>query len=284
MSAFRPIDALVGRVLTFDVGDRAALVGQGDPSAVSTEGDPSRPALLAFHGFAGTPLEVKVLTDVAARLGLSARAPRLTGHTDDVRDLMNAGWADWASDAKKALFDLRRAPTGKAIVGGLSLGALLATYLAATEPERVAGLVVLANAAWLRMSSYRLPLGLLERIGLFHNRFYLPEDGADIRDPLARSVHRTYQLNPVRSAIEVLRAGRAVRALLPKVRCPTLVIHGQLDRVCPVDNAKRFAEGIGSSDVRVRIMPGSAHIVSLDVDRDEVDREIEMFVSRLSGA
>jgi len=283
MSALRPIDALKGRSLTFDVGDRAGLVGRGDPSPISTDGDPTKPALLAFHGFAGTPLEVKMLTDVAARLGLAARAPRLTGHTDDVRDLMNAGWSDWASDAKKALFDLRRAPTGKAIVGGLSLGALLATHLAATEPESVAGLVVLANAAWLRMSSYRLPLGLLERLGLFHNRFYLPKDGADIRDPEAKSAHRTYQLNPVRSAIEVLRAGRAVRAEIPEVRCPTLIIHGQLDRVCPVDNARRFAQRIGSVDVRVRIMPGSAHIVTLDVDRDDVDREIEIFVRRVSG-
>src|SRR5207237_2231933 len=123
------------------------------------------------------------------------------------------------------------------IVCGLSLGALLATHLAATEPERVRALIVLANATWLRFSSFRLPLGVLEKLDLFENRFYVPKHGADIREPVARRAHMTYELNPVKGAIEVLRAGRVVRSELGSVTCPTLVVHGRLDRVCPVGNA-----------------------------------------------
>lgn len=279
----RRLEALAGRVFTFDEGQRGGLVGQGDPSTISIDGDSSRPAVLAFHGFAGTPRELRVVADMAARLGLSARVPRLVGHTAHVRDLMNVGWSDWVDDARRALADLAKT-NGKVVVAGLSMGALLATHLAATEPERVAGLIALSHATWLRFSSFRLPLGLLERFDLFDNRFYVPKHGADIRDPVARREHLTYALNPMRSAIEVLRGGRVVRVELRRVHCPTLVVHGRLDRVCPVGNAYRFAALLGTRDVRVRIMPGSGHIVTADVDRLEVARAIETFLGRLTAA
>jgi len=289
MTARDRVQALARGIFTFDEGTHGRLVGQGDPSSISIDGNANSGAVLAFHGFAGTPREVSIVTDVASRLGFSARAPRLSGHTDHVRDLMNVGWNDWTQDAARALTELDGRGKGNeageprhrgVVVCGLSLGALLATHLAATEPERVAALVVLANATWLRFSSFRLPLGLLERLEPFDNRFYMRKFGADIRDPVARRTHLTYELNPIKSAIEVIRAGRIVRPELSRVRCPTLVIHGRLDRVCPVRNAFWFARRLGTDDVDVRIMPRSGHIVTLDVDRRDVELALETFLSR----
>ena len=142
---------------------------------------------------------------------------------------------------------------------------------------------LLAHATWLHCSSFRLPLGLLEKLGWFENRFYVPKMGADIRDPVARRAHLTYALQPMRSAIEVLRGGRVVRGELRRVKCPTLVVHGRLDRVCPVDNAYRFAEKLGTGDVTVRIMPRSGHIVTVDLDRAEVALAIEKFLRRVTS-
>src|SRR5438093_234415 len=85
----------------------------------------------------------------------------------------------------------------------LALDALLATHLAAIEPDRVAGLFVLAQATWLHFSSFRLPLGLFERLDLFDNRFYVPKESSDIRDPVVRREYLMYVMNPIRSAIEV---------------------------------------------------------------------------------
>ncbi len=186
MSPGSRLEALARRVLTFEERERKGLVGKGDPSSIAIDGDEARPAVLAFHGFAGTPKELRVVADAAARAGLAARVPRLTGHTDN------------------------------------------------------------------------------------------------IRDPIARRTHLTYALNPIRSAIEVLRAGRVVQGELHRVTCPTLVIHGSLDRVCPVENAYRFANRLGTGDVTVRIMPGSGHIVTVDVDRAEVGRAVDAFIARIA--
>jgi carboxylesterase len=282
MKAGPRLEALARRVLTFEERERQGLVGRGDPSAIVVEGDEERPAVLAFHGFAGTPKELRVVADAALRAGIAARVPRLVGHTDNIRDLMNVKWEDWVDEARAKLAELARRKNGKVIVAGLSLGALIATHLAAIEPGKVAGLAVLGHATWLHFTSFALPLGAFERLELFDNRFYLPKDGSDIRDPIARRAHLTYALNPVKSAIEVLRAGRVVRAELHRVVCPTLVIHGRLDRVCPVENAYRFAHRLGTGDVTVRIMPGSGHIVSVDIDRAEVGRALDAFLARVA--
>jgi esterase/lipase len=91
----------------------------------------------------------------------------------------------------------------------------------------------------------------------------------------------TYDVTPVKSAVEVLRAGRQVRGELSRVTCPTLVVHGALDQVCPVTNATRFAKALGTSDVAVAVMAHSGHIVSADCDRAEVARLSEEFVRRV---
>jgi carboxylesterase len=278
----RRLEALARRVLTFEERERKGLVGSGDPSPIAIDGDEARPAVLAFHGFAGTPKELRVVADAAARAGLAVRVPRLTGHTDNIRDLMNVTWEDWVAEARGLVDELARRKNGKVIVAGLSLGALIATHIAANEPTKVAGLVVLGHATWLHFTSFALPLLAFERLELFDNRFYLPKDGSDIRDPIARRTHLTYALNPIRSAIEVLRAGRVVQGELHRVTCPTLVIHGRLDRVCPVENAYRFAHRLGTGDVTVRIMPGSGHIVTVDVDRAEVGRAVDAFIAKVA--
>ena len=260
------------------------LLGEGDPSAIVVDSaKPGRVGVLALHGFAGTPLEVQLVTDVAARLELSARAPRLAGHGPDPRTLMDSTWADWTLGVERSLFELGETSGAKVVVCGMSLGSLLATYLAATYPERVAGLVVLSNALQLRLLSPRLPLAFCQRVKPFGNRFYTRKAGADIRDPEARRVHRTYDVNPMKSAVEVLVAGRVARALLPRVRCPTLIIHGRFDQVCPVANASRFARGVGTRDVEIAIMPNSGHIVTEDLDRREVARHLESFLRRVAG-
>jgi dipeptidyl aminopeptidase/acylaminoacyl peptidase len=65
------------------------------------------------------------------------------------------------------------------------------------------------------------------------------------------------------------------------VTCPTLVIHGALDQVCPVSNATRFARALGTKDVEVAVLPRSGHIVTADYDRAEVARLTEAFIRRV---
>jgi carboxylesterase len=256
------------------------LVGDGDPSPVRIDGRPGGGAVLAFHGYAGSPREVRVVTDAGVELGFSAHAPRLPGHGPAATSLLSVGWRDWVEFAQSQLLSVAAASQSPVVVAGLSLGSLLATHLAATFRAEVAGLIVLANALHLRLLTAS-PLLLFEHFQPLDNRFSVLKKAADIRDPAARRSHVTYDINPIRGAVEVLRAGRIVRAELGNVTCPTLVIHGALDRVCPPSNASAFARHLGTTDVEIAIMPRSGHIVSVDFDRQAVAAHVAAFLRRV---
>jgi pimeloyl-ACP methyl ester carboxylesterase len=160
------------------------------------------------------------------------------------------------------------------------MGALMAAELAIAHPERVSGLVMLANAAWLRPPlAWALRAGGLLRIP----DFLMRKGGSDIADPDARSTQISYTADPVRAAIDLERSARRLRERLAQVRCPTLIIHGALDRVCPVQNAWRVANLLGTRDVRVVILPRSHHIVTRDVEREVVARELREFYTRIAA-
>jgi carboxylesterase len=246
------------------------------PSPIRIEG--RVPGVVAFHGFGGTTREVELCTEVAQELGLAALARSLPGHGSHARDLAKTRFADWVLGAESAYEELAKA--GPVIAAGLSMGSLMAAELAIAHPDRVCGLVLLANAAWLRPSlAFALRAGGLLRIP----DFLLRKSGSDIADAGARSTQISYTADPVHAAIDLERSARLLRGRLAQVRCPTLIIHGALDQVCPVENAWRVANLLGTSDVRVVIMPRSHHIVTRDVERADVARELRNFYSRVAA-
>jgi carboxylesterase len=258
--------------------DREALMGEGDPSPIEVAG--GTPAVLAFHGFGGTPLEIALVVDVAKALGLRAKAPLLPGHGTNTRDLAHTSWKDWSAAANRALDELEK-PGSPVIVIGLSLGSLLAAHLAATRPKDVLALGMLATATRLTPLTTAWPLRLIEKLRL--PDFGIPKAGADIQDPKARANHLTYGLQRVWGAIEVMRAGARVEKILGDVHCPTFIAHGRLDHVCPVANAERVAKELGSTDKTVVILERSAHIITRDYDRETLRRELQGFVGRVAS-
>lgn len=258
--------------------DRGRLQGEGDPSPITVAG--RGPPVLALHGWGGTPLEVELVTDVARELGLASHAPLLPGHGTHAAELGRTGFADWAGAARAALEDLT-SEHGPAIVVGLSMGSLVAMQLAVCHPEPVLALGLLSNAAWLHAPFPTLALRAVDRLHL--PDFNMPKAGADIADPEARKTHVTYGTQPIHSAIEVMRAGERLRRALGHIRVPTLVVHAKRDRVCPVRNAHRVHARLGTADKRLVILPRSRHIVTRDLERDQVRVELHRFFQRFAA-
>jgi carboxylesterase len=257
--------------------ERGRLIGQGDPSPIRVDGKP--PAVLAIHGYGGTPLEVELVVDVAGSLGRRALAPLLPGHGTHASDLAATRWSDWLGGAEAAFQELVAGAAEPVVLSGLSLGSLLAIQLAASHPDRVRGLILIANA--LRLSG---PTRWgLELMGAVPKRFdfSLPKLTSDIADPAARRVHLTYSAQPARAAREVLLGGKRAQTLLGKIQCPTLILHGARDRVCPVGNAELASTLVGASDKRVVVFPRSRHILTRDLERAAVRREVRQFLEKL---
>jgi carboxylesterase len=252
------------------------LLGHGDPSARSVLG--AGPGILALHGFGASPREVDLIIDVASELGLAASAPLLPGHGTNSRDLARTTFSDWVEAADLALASL---PSGPALVAGFSLGSLLATALALKHPERVAGLILLGNAFWLNSPHPEFTLASIDRLKL-PDFFLAKRRDSDIADAEARRSQLRYDSQTAYAALEVWKAGRRLRDRLSDVHCPTLILHGAADHVCPPSNAWRVALRLGTHDVRVQLFSRSYHILTRDFDRLAVAAHVRDFARRFS--
>jgi carboxylesterase len=240
------------------------------------------PCLVAAHGFGGTATDFAPLLDGVARAGFAIDAALLPGHGTTVDRLQQGtfdGWVDALRSRAQAAADNH----GRVVLLGFSMGSLVAMQIASEQPAWLAGLAVLSNALTLRVSS-ALPLGLWARTGLPMPDWYLRKPRlADLEDETLLRTIISYDRHPLRAALEVFRAGSRARAIVGQIVCPTLVLHGRRDRVCPWRNATWLAEHLGSRDVTVRIFEKSAHTIACDAERDDVAREVVRFMSRLDG-
>jgi pimeloyl-ACP methyl ester carboxylesterase len=205
-------------------------------------------------------------------------APTLETRMDDVRAVMDA------VGSRRAAFY------------GLSEGAAMSVLFAATYPERTAALVV-RSAFPRRMWAPDYPWGRTEEE-------YQREVERDLRifgprEQARESVRGlgSFDDEEVEGFLEMVRFGASpgtlealhrmnkeidIRHVLPAVRVPTLVLHGALDTVVPIEVARYVASRIPAA--RLVEIPDIGHLA---LKRgDTIGDEIRRFVTevRESGA
>ena len=229
---------------------------------------------LLIHGFSGTPYEMRELGVRLAGAGHTVRGVHLPGHATHGPELVAAGWRDWYAAAVHGLDDLARQCSSVTVVG-LSMGALLALRLAAERADTVGRVAVLAPALVLADGRLRRAAPFLRLAGPWLPRRWAvrAKESSDIADGEARAVHPLFPM-PVRGMADLVALQRQVRPLLPRVRQPVLILHGRLDRTCPLENVEILRAEIGSTEITSRIFERSAHVLTVDVERLEVADEV----------
>jgi len=245
-----------------------------DPSAFLLEG--GSVGVLLLHGFTGAPPEMRLLGDFLHERGLTVSAPLLPGHGTSLVEMNRCRWEDWTGAVEAALAELRRR-CGQVFVGGLSMGSLLALHLAARHDDLCG---VMAYAPALRLRSRLIHLTpFLRRILASRPK----PRRSDLMDPEAEARLWAYDRHPVAAAAELLRGQRLVRAALPRVRCPALVVHSTRDASVHPQSAEEVLLDIGSQDKRILILNNSGHVLTLDAEWREVAQESWEFIRRHSG-
>ena len=103
-----------------------------DGSPFFLEGGPV--GVLLVHGFTATPVEVRSLADRLHAQGHTVAGPLLPGHGTKPEDLNRVRWQDWI-DAAEEVYGRLAARSDRVFVGGTSMGAVIALYLASLHPE-----------------------------------------------------------------------------------------------------------------------------------------------------
>jgi len=232
---------------------------------------------LLIHGFTSTPRVMRPLADHLHQRGYTVLGIRLSGHATGIEDMMRTRCQDWIASAEDG-WHLIQGCTERVFAIGFSLGAVLSLLLANQYP--LAGVVAMAPF-------YEMPNKLAKRLGplLVPMSWMIPKlkkSGGGWVVPERAKEYLAYEDNPVRPAWELTCLLKQLRATLPNIHTPALVVHSRDDDYVLPYQAEMVYEHLGSEDKTLMWVEGSGHILTRDGDPSKIFNSIAEFVARLS--
>ncbi|MBL8164814.1 MAG: alpha/beta fold hydrolase [Anaerolineae bacterium] len=239
---------------------------------------------LCLHGFTASPAEVRWLAQHLAVQGLSVYAPRLPGHGSDPRHLARCTWQDWYTATLDG-YHLLRAQCERVVVVGHSMGGMLALLLAAHVPLDAAA--VLASPAffpprmvWMAQAYQYMRPFTDQRDDSPLNDTVRAEQAAR-GEPVIGRVR--YDLWSSRAVVQLFQLADVLRQVLPQVTLPLLLVYSEQDQTVSLESMRLIAANVASQQVEQCILRRSGHIVTQDVECQQVFAEVAGFVARMTA-
>jgi carboxylesterase len=227
---------------------------------------------LCIHGFGASPDEVRWYGEYLAEQGYTVYGVRLPAHGTDYQDMSRAHWSDWYN----AVFDaylVLRAQCEKVVVCGLSMGGLLSLLLSAWGD--VDGVIVMGapielenmdvlSKAWL----IKYPRPYIEAGDTSELPHIINEERARRGEPLRGRVrYDRWATNGVQQLHDLIVQTREV---LTAVHAPVLVMYSVNDQTVPISNQQMLIDGLLNASITSHTYQVSGHILTQDVERQDV--------------
>jgi pimeloyl-ACP methyl ester carboxylesterase len=167
----------------------------------------------------------------------------------------------------------------KCTLAAESAGALTALGAALAKPERITRLVIVDGMFHRGLAPDQDPFlqGLHKAYPQTIEKFIqlcVPEAGAEHIKAWGRQI--LARARPEGAiALRMLNSAVDIRAELPKIRQPTLILHGELDVIVPAERAKELAAAIPGA--KLVMLAGAGHVPTLTRPA-EVAAEMEAFL------
>lgn len=249
------------------------VYGSPEPFFLPGSGEREATAVLLIHGFTGTPSELRRLGYHLNDMRYTVQGILLPGHGTTPKDMLRTGWSDWWKHALDSYDGLKRQGYERVFVAGHSMGGLLALKLAAER--QVDGVVPMAAPVFLTSRKPALAVLLQYLVRYIEKR---PPSVPEIA-----SESCAYTKTPVKCVVSLQKLMKRVRATLPLVSAPALVVQGERDSMVLPKSASYIFERIGSTFKEMRWYPLSSHGLLLDREREQVYRDVGGFVEKVAA-
>jgi carboxylesterase len=256
------------------------IIPTAEPFFLPGTGVNARTGCLVTHGFTGTPKEMRWLGEYLNHQGYTVCGIRLNGHATRPEDMIRSRWQDWLLSVEDG-YNLLRACTDQVFLLGLSMGGVLSLTTASRFPTR--GVVAMSTP-------YALPddplLHFTKLISWFIPYFSKQKGPPDQGwfDKEAFKQHVSYPKNPVRSAGELHKLLGVMRASLPQVKVPVLLINSRDDTYFVRDGMERIHAALGSTDKQMLWVTGGGHVITEEPTRELVFKAAGLFIKRVMSA
>lgn len=221
------------------------------------------------HGYTATAGEVRLLAEKLRGNGYTVAGPLLPGHGTHPDDLNRVRWQDWAKAGQETI-DRLFETCEQVIVGGESMGGLLALYLAAQNPK--------AKAVLLYAPAIALTVSNFDRFKLYLSAPFIsqtPRQKLDCPD-----TWQGYPSLPLKGVIQLLRFQAATLPLLRNIYQPVQIFQGRLDQTVAAGAGEIILNGVSSKVKEHHWMEKSHHTILLDVELDDVTAKTLAFIER----
>jgi carboxylesterase len=200
--------------------------------------------------------------------------PLLPGHGTDIADMIPTRWEDWSGAAEGAYTALA-ARCDSVVVTGLSMGGMLAVWLAERHPEIAALAVVNPLIAPPDADTVALVQSMIDA-----GEDVAPGIGSDIaKEGVTESA---YPGLPLRAALSLFAAATDVEAAVAAVRCPVLLFTSVQDHVVDPKSSEILATRASGPVEQVRL-ERSYHVATLDWDKDEIEARTVEFLAGVTS-
>jgi carboxylesterase len=263
--------------------------------------------VLLLHGLTGTPSELAYLAHwLRSRARYHVSCPRLVNHGQPIGILARTTAPQLQASAREAFLEARQAARAEGlplVVGGLSLGAILALLLAAEFPSDVAGVACLAPTLFYDGWSvpwYQRLIPLADFTPLKYFAYFREGEPFGLRDEALRAkvaaqyagmdlsdssaaAKSGYAHFPVRLFCEMRHLIKACKRALRRVTSPVLVVQAEHDDVTGPRNARYVLEHVAAARRELLLLEQSYHLVSADLERSLVAERLRKFCASLAA-
>jgi carboxylesterase len=229
---------------------------------------------LLVHGLTGAPEEMRWMGEHLASVGYSVLGVRLFGHATQREDLRRARWQDWWASVEDG-YHLLRGSCSKIVLIGLSLGGVLSLAMASSLD--VVGLVAM-SAPFVVPDPKAAPLRpILPALSLFWP-YLSPPGPSDWHDRKTEQLNLDYRVVVLRTVAELHDLLAMMRAGLPLLEMPTLLIHAREDGSVPPHHAEKIFDRLGCADKQLLWLENSGHNIPRDAAREVAFQAAENFI------
>ncbi len=225
-------------------------------------------AVLLLHGFTGSPLDLKKLTNFLKNQGCACYAPIYSGHGLGGEALIKTSVQAWWQDALNAFEFLKNHDYAQISVIGHSMGGVFALRLAQEY--------TLSSVTTMCSPIQKRPVDDLKSRLINYAQEYKKfeqKQAVQIEQEVAEFAGSDFSLLDELSDFTAFTGQN-----LPKVNCPVQVLQGELDDKCYQDSANIIYEQVSSAIKEIKTYPNSGHMLMQEADHQQVFLDIAGFL------
>lgn len=241
-------------------------------------------ACLVVHGLTGKPANMNSVAEALKAKGYLVKIPLLAGHGGDFKTLCQSTWEDWYASLRET-YEALAAEADEIYFVGLSMGALLGLKLAVDVGPGLKAAAILAPPFMVRPIFRYLILPSVRYTPLrFFIRSVAKNFEKSVLDPEGRAIYKanSFQRMPSSCVFQTQNLVWLLKTELHKIRQPLLLMQGRKDHLADPRGLLEIKRGVASSKVEISLFDRSAHVVTVDYEKEAVAKKIIDFFEQQS--